>query len=124
MKKLLFQTLILIAATAGSLQAQSNETIDPLLGKWTNEDKSRVIEFRKAGDKFEGIIISAADASIIGKRQFTEVGLKNGQYGGTLHLPRKNRRFSCTIKILNNGSLEITAQAGFSSRSQIWARVD
>ena len=124
MKKLLIQTLILIAATAGSVQAQSNETIDPLIGKWSNEDKSRVIEFRKAGDKFEGIIISASDPSLIGKKQFTEVELKNGQYRGSLHLPRKNRRFSCTIKMLNNGSLEITAQAGFSSRSQIWTRVD
>ena len=65
MKKLLIQTLILIAATAGSVQAQSNETIDPLIGKWSNEDKSRVIEFRKAGDKFEGIIISASEARYI-----------------------------------------------------------
>jgi uncharacterized protein (DUF2147 family) len=124
MKQLLIQILILIGAATVGLRAQSVSIADPLIGKWTNEEKSRTIEFRKAADKMEGIIISASDPSLIGKKQFTEVELQNGQYRGSLHLPRKNRRFSCTIKMLNNGSLEITAQAGFSSRSQIWTRVD
>lgn len=98
---------------------------DKILGKWTNEDKSRVIEFVKNGDAYDAIIRQADDESLAGKKQITSLQ-KDGSTtfkNGTVHVIKKSKTARCTAKLVNDDKLEITATFGMMSRKQTWSRV-
>lgn len=119
--KPLLMMLVFIAGLFTAADAQTNA--DAVLGKWTNEDKSRVIEFIKNGDNYNAVIKEAPDNSMVGKNQLTDLVYKNGSYSGKVYLPKKGKSYPCTVSLKSNGSLELTAKAGFMSKSQIWTRV-
>lgn len=116
--------LMILAITAGicnSACAQTNA--DVILGKWINQDKTRVIEFTKTGNTYQAYIRQAPDKSIIGNKQVTDVLYQTGSYNGNIYLPKKSKSYPCTIAINSNGVMCITARAGFMSRSQTWTKV-
>lgn len=96
---------------------------DAILGKWTNEDKTRVLEFVKNGSSYEALIKEAPDKSLAGQKQITQLQYSNNIYSGKLQLPKKGKTFPCTVKLQHNGSLELTARVGFMGRSQTWTKV-
>lgn len=106
-----------------SIDAQSSN--DQILGKWTNEDKSRVIEFVKNGSSYDAVIIKAENASYIGKKQITNLKSdKNNAYkGGTLHVYQKEKTANCSAKLVSRTKLELKASVGIMSKSQVWTKV-
>jgi len=119
--KLLSLTLILLTSLFTQVFAQTDA--DAILGRWTNEDNTRVIEFVKTGNGYNAVIKEAPDKSVIGKNQLTGVVFSNGNYNGNVHLPKKGKSYPCTIKIKSDGTMELTAKAGFMSKTQSWVRV-
>lgn len=103
--------------------AQAQTKADDILGKWTNEDKTRVLEFVKNGSIYDAIIKEAPDASLVGQKQLTGLSFSSSAYKGKLYLPKKGKSFPCTVAIKSNGTMELTAKAGFMSKSQTWTRV-
>ncbi len=104
--------------------AITTNTTTSIIGKWTNEDESRVLEFVQNSDIYEGIIRKADDAAVVGKKQIT--GLKqdkSGSYKGTLHIIKKNKDLPCTLKIVDNNTIEIEATYGFITKKQQWQRI-
>lgn len=120
MKKVL-QLLLLFLTSFTIVQAQTSG--DSILGKWTNEDKTRVIEFVKNGNNYNAIIKEAPDQGMIGKNQLTDLVYSNGSYNGYVQLPKKGKRYPCTIKMRSDGTIELIAKAGFMSKAQIWTRI-
>lgn len=121
------QKIILIFAvlfsTIGAFAQTGN---DKILGKWTNEDKTRVIEFVKSGSVYEAVIRKADDKSLIGKKQIT--GLKPGKKtttftGGTVHLFKKETTATCTATLSGSNKLILRATASGMSKSQTWTRI-
>lgn len=112
---------VFIAGVFTTAKAQTKA--DDILGKWTNDDKTRVLEFVKNGSIYEAVIKEAPDNSLIGKKQITNLSFSNSSYKGTVHIPKKGKSFPCTVAIKSNGTMELTAKAGFMSKSQIWTRV-
>jgi uncharacterized protein (DUF2147 family) len=97
---------------------------DGILGKWINEEHTRVLEFHKNGNYYEAIIKEAEDKSLIGKIQIANLQfIKDAYINGKLYLPKKGKNFPCTAKIKPDGTLEISAKASFMSKSQIWSKV-
>jgi len=119
--KPLLMTLIFIGGLLAVARAQTN--VDTILGKWTNEDKSRVIEFIKNGSSYNAVIKKAPDESMVGKDQLTDLVYKNGSYSGKVNLPRKGKSYPCTVTIKSDGTLQLTVRAGFISKSQTWTKV-
>lgn len=119
--KPLLMILIFIGGLSTVAHAQTN--VDTILGKWTNEDKSRVIEFIKNGSSYNAVIKKAPDESMVGKDQLTDLVYKNGSYSGKVNLPRKGKSYPCTVTIKSDGTLQLTARAGFISKSQTWTKV-
>lgn len=113
--------IILLTALFTTAQAQTNA--DSILGKWTNEDKTRVLEFVKTGSNYEAIIKEAPDKSLIGKKQITNLKYSNGAYKGSVYLHKRGKTLPCTLTIKSNGSMRLSAKAGFMSQSQTWTRV-
>lgn len=120
MKPLLL-TLLFIAGLFTAVQAQTNA--DDILGKWTNEDKTRVLEFVKNGSSYDAIIKEAPDNSLIGQKQLTNLSFRKSSYKGKLYLPKKGKSYPCTITIKGDGTMELTVKAGFMSKSQTWSRL-
>lgn len=114
--------LLLFAGFTQEVKAQT-ASADTLLGKWTNEDRTRIIEFVKNGNTYEAIIRQAPDQDLVGKKQITKLVFNNGIYKGELYLPKRGKNLSCTLRITQTGNLELAAKAGFVSRSQVWSRV-
>lgn len=121
MQKLIF----FILAQSFSLMVSAQTAGDRILGQWTNESKTRIIEFVKNGSVYEAIIRKAEDKSLIGKKQIT--GLKsagNGKYkDGVIHVYQRNTTASCTVKLPGETKLEITGKVGLMSKSQTWTKV-
>lgn len=106
-----------------SIYAQASN--DQILGKWTNEDKSRVIEFVKNGSYYDAVIIRSVNVSYIGKKQITNLksDKDNAYKGGTLHVYQKGKTASCSAKLVNGTKLELKASNGFMYKSQVWTKV-
>lgn len=117
--------LVLLLLLTGFIQEGKAQTAnaDTLLGKWTNEDRTRIIEFVKNGNVYEAIIRQAPDQDLIGQKQITKLLFNNGLYKGEVYLPKRGKNLPCTLRITSTGNLELAAKAGFVSRSQVWSRV-
>lgn len=97
---------------------------DKILGKWMNEDKSRVLEFLKTGSVYNAIVRKAEDESLIGRQQITGLKADGDAYeGGTINLFKRKKTAKCTIRFINNDLLEIQGSYGVISKSQRWLRV-
>lgn len=107
----------------GAAYAQTATTADGIVGKWTNEDKTRILEFVKNGTTYEAVIVQAPDQQMVGKKQITGLQYANGSYTGSVYLPKKNKTLPCTIKLKNATTLELSAKAGFMSKTQTWTRI-
>lgn len=106
-----------------SIYAQGSN--DQILGKWTNEDKSRVIEFVKNGSYYDAVIIKSENASYIGKKQITNLKFaKNNAYiGGILHVYQKGKTANCSAKLVSSTKLDLKASIGIMAKSQVWTKV-
>lgn len=121
----MYKIILTIVIFSLSLIAKAQTNNDPILGKWTNEDKSRVLEFIKSGSGYEAVIIKAEDQSLIGKKQITSLRLSNekGFYeDGVLHIFQKNKTAFCSVKILDSESIELKATIGMFSKKQKWSK--
>ena len=102
----------------------SGVTGDTILGKWTNEDQTRTIEFTKKGASYEAVIKDAPDRNMIGTKQITGLQFDGKVYkNGKVYLPKKGKTFPCTVSLKSDGTMELSAKAGFMSKSQVWTRV-
>lgn len=126
--KNLFKTLrilfpLLFIFLGMNVKAQTSQ--DKLIGKWTNEEKTRVIEFIKKGTSYDAIIRKAEDGSVIGKKQIS--GLKpagNGNYtNGTVYIIKKGKTASCSAQITKDDLLNIKASYGMMSKTQVWTKL-
>lgn len=106
-----------------SLFAQSGN--NSILGKWTNEDKTRVIEFVANGATFDAIIREAEDKSLIGKKQIS--GLKTTDnttfIEGTLYLIKRGKSSKCAAKLLGSDQLQLKASYAGLSKTQTWTKL-
>ncbi|MEP2276351.1 MAG: DUF2147 domain-containing protein [Reichenbachiella sp.] len=118
--------ILLVAGVLLGINAYAQTTEDKILGKWTNPDKSRVIEFVKNGDNYEAIIRESDEASFVGKKQITNLSFeKDGAYeDGTVHILQRNKTADCTTHLLSIDELELKVSFGLMSKSVIWTRVD
>ncbi|NCT73737.1 MAG: DUF2147 domain-containing protein [Chitinophagaceae bacterium] len=125
MKKTIKAVVLMLISISGMITGLSAQTSgDAILGKWTNEDKTRVIEFVKAGSGYEAIIKEAPDKSLIGVKQLTGLEYDGAGYKGQVHLPKKGKSYNCSLKVKADGLLELTAKAGIMSKSQLWKKVN
>ncbi len=80
--------ILFIASTLLGISTFAPTNNDTILGQWTNEDNSRVLEFVKNGSEYEAIVRKAELPAYIGKKQITSLKYdkKNAYVDGTLHI--------------------------------------
>ena len=122
MQKLFLFTIGILLNFYSYSYAQTNEKI---LGKWTNADQSRIIEFVKNGNTYDAIIRKTDEASLIGKKQITglKASGKNAFNKGTLHIFKKNKEADVSAGLLSDKKLELKASIGFMSKKEIWTKL-
>lgn len=123
LKEAIYFSLVLIILTMLVANANAQSKGDSILGKWTDEDKTRVLEFQKAGNFYEAIIQEAPDKTLIGQKRIIELRYGSGAYNGLVYLPNRGKTLRCKLIIISDGRLRLTAKSGFVSQSQTWTRV-
>jgi uncharacterized protein (DUF2147 family) len=98
---------------------------EKILGKWTNEDKTRVIEFVQNGNTYDAIIREAADKNMIGQKQITGLRSVNDVdfSDGTVFIIKKGKTAKCTATRKGEHTLQIHASYGMMSKTQIWTKL-
>lgn len=118
------KNLILMMFVFWGINSFAQTTDNSILGKWTNEDKTRVIEFVKNGNAYDAIVRSAEDKSLIGKKQISGLTQKDATsfVNGTVYIFKRNRTAKCSAN-LNGKFLQLQASMGLMSKSQTWTRL-
>lgn len=108
-----------------SLNMYAQEGANKILGRWTNEDKTRIIEFVQNGDAYDAIIREASDKSVIGKKQITGLKPVNDVSfsDGTVFLVKKGKSAKCNATRIGENKLEIRANYGMMSKAQTWTKL-
>ncbi len=108
-----------------SLHLLTQSGSDPLTGKWTSDDKSRVIEFVKNGNAYDALIREADDKTLIGKKQIAGLTTRDGKSfkNGTLFLIKKGKTAKCSARVLDGRTLELTGSVGLLSKSETWTKL-
>ncbi len=121
MQSLMF---LMFSAILGMGTINSNDS-DKILGQWTDEDQTRILEFVKNGDVYEAIIIEADPASYIGKKQITSLKFhkKNVYKDGTLHILKKDRTATCSAKLISDTEMKLKVSIGMMSKSAVWTKL-
>lgn len=98
---------------------------DNIIGKWTNQDQTRIIEVVKNGNVYEAIVLKAEDKALVGKKQITGLtAMGNGNFtNGVVHLIKKGKTARCTAVLLRNNQLQLKATYGMMSKTQTWTRL-
>lgn len=117
--------LLMAAGLLFSLNVLAQTTNDKILGKWTNEDKTRIIEFVKSGDAYDAIIRKAEDNSLVGKKQITALKATGTTSfsDGTLHIIKKGKTAKCTASLSGDTTLYIKGSYGMMSKSITWTKL-
>ena len=117
--------ILMVTGLLFSLNIFAQTTHDKILGKWINEDKTRIIEFVKSGDAYDAIIRKAEDNSIVGKKQITALKATGTAsfVDGTLHIIKKGKTAKCTASLSGDTKLYLKASYGVMSKSQTWTKL-
>jgi len=117
--------ILMVTGLLFSLNIFAQTTHDKILGKWTNEDKTRIIEFVKSGDVYDAIIRKAEDNGIVGKKQITALKATGTTSfaDGTLHIIKKGKTAKCTASLSGDTTLYIKASYGMMSKSLTWTKL-
>lgn len=97
---------------------------DRVLGKWINENRTRIIEFVKTNHGYDAYIRHAEDESLNGHVQIE--GLRPASpdlfVGGTAYLFSRNKKIKCEAHLEGSQKLYITGRYGLASKTQKWTR--
>ena len=108
-----------------SMSTFAQNTNDRILGQWTDEDHTRVLEFVRNGSFYDAIIREADPSLLIGKKQITSLKYDTGNAykDGLLHAFQKGKTVNCSAKLLEDNKLQLKASKGLTSKSSVWTRV-
>jgi len=121
----------------GSVSVSANDPIPPkkessIIGVWVNDYDHAVMEFKKEGDTFVGILIKPAKGHELDKngnprkneKLITGLKYENGIYvNGELYIPILDKYMKCDIKPIHKDLFEQYIHFGFLKKTVTWSRV-
>lgn len=111
--------------TLGAAAQTDSTQADGILGRWTNEEKTRTIEFVKKDGHYEAFPINTGSNQPDTKGRAVISGLRydGRKYTGQAYAPKHNRQFPCTIVLQDSDKMVLTGKVGFISQTRTWTRV-
>lgn len=119
-----FLLAVFLGNTMTNYAQTASTNADSILGKWTNADKTKIIEFLKNGNAYEAIVRKAGNSESIGKKMITDLAFNGKKYIGKVYIPKTKKKYDCSIVFLNSKTIELTAKSGFMSQSRQWTKVE
>ena len=143
-----FTKLMLIAMVIGIIPFFSQaQQADAILGKWYTQDNDAQVEVYKEGNTYHGKMVWLKEPTENGKpkvdknntdkakrqrpilgmhllRDFVHEGKTWEE--GTIYDPRNGKSYSCTIKLVNENTMEVRGYVGVAAfgRTVEWTRVN
>lgn len=120
--------LLMAVCCLGSLRAAAqtdSAQADGILGRWTNKEKTRTIEFVKRDGVYEAFAVPSGTNQPDTKGRAVISGLRydGKKYTGQAYASKQNRQFACSIVLQGSDKMELTGKVGFISQTRTWTRV-
>ena len=129
--------LFVLIFILGSFSISANDPIPPkkegnIIGVWVNDYDHSVMEFKKEGDTFVGILIKPAKGHELDKngnprkneKLITGLKYEDGIYiNGELYIPILDKYMKCNIKQIHEDSFEQYIRFGILKKTVNWSRV-
>ncbi len=119
----MMQIFVMLAALLLSNTGIAQETLS---GFWHNAENDITIEIRKTGKGHEGIIRNHANPQANGRRMLylTQYNENARLWTGTLFALKRNKELDATAQLKSASVLEVTAKAGWFSKTLHWTRME
>ena len=104
-----------------------------LIGVWTNDYDHAVMEFKKEGNAFIGILIKPAKGHELDKngnprgkeKLITGLKYRDGNYvDGEIYIPKLDKYMNCDIKPIDENSFKLNIRFGIMKRTVEWTRME
>ena len=129
--------ILILIISIGLLSISANDPIlskkeGNLVGTWTNDYDYAVMEFKKEGSTYIGILIKPAKGHELDengnprKKEKLISGLKYeaGNYvDGEIYIPKLDKYMDCDIKPTDDDSFKLNIRFGIMKRTVEWVRV-
>lgn len=122
--RLLFTMLMFVVTTATT---HAQHAGDKILGRYQNDENTRKIEVYKVDAFYWGklVWINEPDAKVeTGTVVLKKIKYTGKDWTGYIYLPARNKTLDGTFTLDKNNNLQITANAGFMSKTKIWKRIN
>jgi uncharacterized protein (DUF2147 family) len=121
----------------GSFSILANDLIPPkkegnIVGTWTNDYDHAVMEFKKEGNTYVGILIKPAKGHELDKngnprkneKLISGLKYEDGNYvDGEIYIPKLDKYMNCDIKPTDEDSFKLNVRFGIMKRTVKWIRV-
>ena len=133
----LMNYLSILIVMIGSFSMAGNDPIPPkkadnLVGTWTNDYDHAVMEFKKEGTTFVGILIKPAKGHELDKngnprkneKLISGLKYEEGNYvDGEIYIPKLDKYMDCDIKPTDENTFKLNIRFGIMKRTVEWTRV-
>ncbi len=120
-----------------SYSISANDLIPPkregnIVGVWTNDYDHAVMEFKKDGNTYVGILVKPAKGHELDKngnprkneRLISGLKYENGNYvNGEIYIPKLDKYMDCDIKPTTEDSFKLNIRYGIMKRTIKWRRI-
>ena len=129
--------MFLLIFIASSLSVFANKPIPPekegnIIGTWTNDYDHAVMEFKKEGNTYVGILIKPAKGHELDKngnprkneKLISGLKYEDGKYvDGEMYIPKLDKYMDCDIKPTDENTFKLNIRFGIMKRTVEWTRV-
>jgi len=132
MKYLLFLIVTIGSFSMTETKLIPSEKESNLIGTWTNDYDHAIMEFKKEGSTFIGILIKPAKGHELDKngnprkneKLITGLKYDDGNYvDGSIYIPKLDKYMDCDIKPTDTNSFKLNIRFGIMKRTVEWTRV-
>ena len=132
MKFVLFSIVLVGSFSMTNIDLISLEKESNIVGTWTNDYDHAVMEFKKEGNTFVGILIKPAKGHELDKngnprkneKLITGLKYEEGNYvDGSIYIPKLDKYMDCDIKPIAEDAFKLNIRFGIMKRTVEWTRI-
>ena len=132
MKFLPFLIVTIVTSSISEKNLVLSEKDYNLIGTWTNDFDHAVMEFKREGNTYVGILVKPAEGHELDKngnprkneRLITGLKYEGGNYvDGSIYIPKLDKYMDCDIKPTDDDSFKLNIRFGIMKRTIEWTRL-
>lgn len=96
---------------------------EDITGKWKTPKENSIVEIKKNGAIWEGVVIKSDNEKAIGQKVLQDLKKDGSAWKGKVYAIEKDKLLDVEIE-LDENVLELTVKSGWMSKTSEWQKVD